>query len=180
MNHRLKAVLKTILAIICLLLGLLLTASIVSVLVSRLLYQQFDAVTAVGFGIAGTIFLGVSGLLFVAAWRLQKAAKKHWALLPAGNLSFPVRVILAVACFLVAAFLVLVEIESINDATNINSTFNMAPGETGDYNRGNVVGSWMVVLLALLIIFWLVRTGYRLLRHSRKKKEVIELLGEEF
>lgn len=180
MSLRLKAILKTILAIICLLLGLLLTASIVSVLVSRLVYESFNAATAMGFIVAGTILLGVSGLLFWAAWRLQKAAKKHWALLPASNLSFPVRVILAVACFLVAAFLLLVEIESINDATSINSTFNMVPGEAGDYNRGNVVGSWMVVLLTSLVIIWLARTGYRLLRHPRKKKEVIELLGEEF
>ncbi|TWF37136.1 hypothetical protein FHW36_10762 [Chitinophaga polysaccharea] len=180
MSHRLKAVLKTILAVICLLLGLLLTASIVSVLISRLLYESFDAVTAVGFGIAGTIFLGVSGLLFVAAWRLHKAAKKHWALLPASNLSFPVRVILAVACFLAAAFLVLIEIGFLDDTASFSSAFNAAPGEAGDYNRGTAVGSWLVILLMLLIIFWLVKTGYRLLRHPRKKKEVIELLGEEF
>lgn len=180
MNHRFKAVLRTILAIICLLLGLLFTASIISVLVSRFLYESFNIAAVVGFSIAGTIFLGVPGFLFWVAWRLQKAAQKHWALLPAGNLSFPVRVILAVTCFLLAAFLVLVAIESINEAIRINSTFNMAPGKTGDYNRGNVVGSWLAILLIALIIFWLARTGYRLLRHPRKKKEVIELLGEEF
>ncbi|NLR61277.1 hypothetical protein HGH93_24455 [Chitinophaga polysaccharea] len=180
MSHRLKAILKTILAIVCFLLGLLLTASIVSVLISRLLYESFDAGTAVGFGVAGTIFLGVSVLLFVAAWRLHKAAQKHRALLPASNLSFPVRVILAVACFLMAAFLVLVEVGFLDDTASFSSAFNMAPGEAGDYNRGTAVGSWLVILLALLLICWLVRTGYRLLRHSHKKKEVIELLGEEF
>jgi len=174
MANKTYSVLKVILAVICLLLALIIVLSTISVVIITDPFSTSASLwESTGYLLGLAVFFGMGLFFGWAGYRLIKSAQ----LLPAASankrMSREWRIILAVGCFLIAAVLLVMDIRSISRYREILPDAN-APAV---YNQSTVFGFWGMAVLMLVAVFFLIRTGYRLLQPTKEK---IELLGETF
>lgn len=175
MANKSYAVLKMVLAVISFLIGAILVLSIIAVLSTGSAFTSNNPATLFGAALGCVILLGISAFFLWGGYRLLKSARKAGPILEKRKMSFELRIVLAILCFLAAGALLVMDIFSI--ATTPGKGYMLDLDGDVNYNRGTIIGFWSAAFLMLVITFFLVRTGYRLLKPVKEK---IEFLGEEF
>ncbi|HEY9258345.1 hypothetical protein [Chitinophaga sp.] len=168
--QRTYAVLKYLLAFFCMLTGVIIIISVISVLSLGTLSELEGVGEWVGTIIAFLLCLGPAFLLLRFGYRLFKEMQKSGILARKNPLSPEKRKSLAIL------YLVLGVVLTIAIIVNGLNGPGVSAGSP-EFMRGWVLGYWLSELLMFAGSIYLIKIGYTL---WKPVKEKIELLGEEF
>lgn len=169
--QRLYAVLKIILAFLCMLAALIFTLSGISVITTGYFTELAGIPELIAGLFAFVVLFGSVFLLGRWGYRLFMRVRQSKVLARKKPLSPLNRKLLAVLCIVTGFILIVLDTVSVLTRPRLDDNINAA------YNQGSILGYWAGVVLLLAAGIYLMVIGGRLLKPEREK---IELLGEEF